>query len=125
MKIVNIIVRVLLGAMYVFGAVSFFLHLGPKEMPKMTAEQTTFMAGLNVSYLFTLIKATELIAGLLLLVNRTAALGAIVAFPVTLNIFLYHAALAPEQMIIATLMLIFNLYLFYAYRSKYLPIVSK
>lgn len=125
MKIVNIIVRVLLGAMYVFGAVSFFLHLGPKEMPKMTAEQTTFMAGLNVSYLFTLIKATELIAGLLLLINRKAALGAIVAFPVTLNIFLYHAALAPEQMIIATLMLIFNLYLFYAYRSKYLPIVSK
>ncbi|WP_316800754.1 DoxX family protein [Pedobacter frigidisoli] len=125
MKIVTTVARVLLGALFLWGGIAFFFHLGPKEMPKMSADQTTFMSGLNVSYLFKFVKVTELLAGLLLLINRTAALGAIVALPITLNIFLYNAILAPEQMVMGIVILLFNLYLLYAYREKYLPMVSK
>ncbi len=125
MKITVIVVRVLLAAMYLFASVSFFLHLMPKA-PEMTAAQTTFMSGVMASvYLMPLIKATELIGGLLLLINRTAPLAALVIFPVTLNIFLYHAFLGPKDLPLVGVMLLFNLFLFYAYRAKYLPIVSK
>ncbi|SDH25719.1 DoxX protein [Pedobacter terrae] len=125
MKIAVIVVRVLLAAMYLFASVSFFLHLMPKA-PEMTAAQTTFMSGVMASvYLMPLIKATELVGGILLLINRTAPLAALIIFPVTLNIFLYHAFLGPKDLPLVGAMLIFNLFLFYAYRAKYLPIVSK
>ncbi|QXU42904.1 DoxX family membrane protein [Pedobacter sp. D749] len=125
MKIAVIIVRVLLAAMYLFASVSYFLNLMPKA-PEMTAAQTSFMTGVMASvYLMPLIKVTELIGGILLLINRTAPLAALVIFPVTLNIFLYHAFLGPKDLPMVGVMLIFNLFLFYAYRAKYLPIVSK
>ncbi|ARS39015.1 DoxX family membrane protein [Pedobacter psychrodurus] len=125
MKIAVIIVRVLLAAMYLFASVSYFLNIMPKA-PEMTAAQTSFMTGLMASvYLFPLIKITELVGGILLLIGRTAPLAALVIFPVTLNIFLYHAFLGPKDLPMVAVMLLFNLFLFYAYRAKYLPIVSK
>lgn len=126
MKIAVIVVRVLLAAMYLFASVSFFFNMMPKEVPSMSAAQTTFMSGVMASvYLMPLIKATELIGGILLLINRTAPLAALIIFPVTLNIFLYHAFLGPKDLPLVGAMLLFNLFLFYAYRAKYLPIVSK
>ncbi|WP_316828861.1 DoxX family membrane protein [Pedobacter miscanthi] len=126
MKIAVIVVRVLLAAMYLFASVSYFLNLMPKA-PEMTAAQTSFMTGAMAAvYLFPLIKITELIGGVLLLINRTAPLAAIIIFPVTLNIFLYTTFLAqPKDLPMIAVMLLFNLFLFYAYRTKYLPIVSK
>jgi len=125
MKIAVIIVRVLLAAMYLFASVSYFLNIMPKA-PEMTAAQTSFMTGLMASvYLFPLIKITELVGGILLLIGRTAPLGALIIFPVTLNIFLYHAFLGPKDLPMVAVMLLFNLFLLYAYRAKYLPIVSK
>lgn len=125
MKIAVIVVRVLLAAMYLFASVSYFLNLMPKA-PAMSAAQTTFMGGVMASvYLFPLIKGTELVAGVLLLINRTAPLAAIIIFPVTLNIFLYNAFLSPKELPMMAVLLLFNLFLFYAYRAKYLPIVSK
>ncbi|MFD2288093.1 DoxX family membrane protein [Pedobacter petrophilus] len=126
MKIAIIIIRVLLGGMYLFASIPYFLKIMPTEMPPMTADQTTFMAGLTASvYLMPLIKATELVSGILLLIGRTAPLGALIIFPVTLNIFLYHAFLGPKQLPMVAVMLIFNVLLFFAYRQKYLPLVSK
>ena len=125
MKIAIIIVRVLLGLMYLFASVVYFINYTP-EAPKLSADQTTFMAGVMASfYLMPLIKVTELVSAILLLIGRTAPLGAIVIFPVTLNIFLYHAFLGPQQLPMVAVMLIFNLFLLFAYHKKYLPIISK
>jgi len=126
MKIAIIIIRVLLGGMYLFASIPYFLKIMPAEMPAMTVDQTTFMAGITASvYLMPLIKATELVSGILLLIGRTAPLGALIVFPVTLNIFLYHAFLGPKELPMVAVMLIFNVLLFFAYRQKYLPLVSK
>ncbi|MFD2581386.1 DoxX family protein [Pedobacter vanadiisoli] len=126
MKITVIVIRVLLAAMYLFASISYFLNFMPKA-PEMTPAQTSFMTGLMASvYLFPLIKITELIGGVLLLINRTAPLASIIILPVTLNIFLYTAFLAqPKDLPMSAVMLLFNLFLLYAYRAKYLPIVSK
>lgn len=125
MRITALVARLLLAAMYVFASVPYFLKIMPAEMPAMTAGQTTFMTGITASvYLLPLIKGTELVCGILMLIGRTAPLGALLIFPVTLNIFLYHAFLGPQQLPMVAAMLILNIFLFYAYRQKYLPIVS-
>jgi putative oxidoreductase len=125
MKIAVIIIRVLLGAMYLFASISYFANYMP-EQPKMTPDQLSFMSGVMASvYLFPLIKITELLCGIMLLIGRTAPLAAIIIFPVTLNIFLYHAFLGPKELPMVGVMLIFNLFLLFTYRQKYLPIVSK
>jgi len=124
MKITTIIIRVLLAAMYLFASVSYFIHYMPKT-PVMTDAQKTFMAGVMASvYLMPLIKVTELVSGILLLIGRTAPLAAVIIFPVTLNIFFYHLYLAPKDLPMVGVMLLFNLFLFYSYRKKYMPIVS-
>lgn len=126
MKIAIIIIRVLLGGMFIFASVPVLFNIPMGKMPQMTADQTTFMTGIKVAkYLFPLIKVTELVAGLMLLIGRTAPLATIIIFPITLNIFLYHAFLGPKELPIVGAMLLLNLFLFYAYRQKYLPIVSK
>ncbi|RZK18287.1 MAG: DoxX family membrane protein [Pedobacter sp.] len=126
MKIAIIVIRVLLGGMYIFASVPVLFNIQMGEMPEMTADQSTFMSGIMVTkYLFPLIKGTEFVAGLMLLIGRTAPLAAIIIFPVSLNIFLYHVFLGPKELPMVAVMLIFNLFLFYAYRQKYLPIISK
>lgn len=125
MKIAVIIIRVLLGAMYLFASISYFAKYMP-EAPKLSPDQITFMSGVMASvYLMPLIKVTELLCGIMLLIGRTAPLAAIIIFPVTLNIFLYHAFLGPKELPMVAVMLIFNLFLLFTYRQKYLPIVSK
>ena len=124
MKIAVIIARILLGGMFLFASIPYFFNIQMGEMPKMSADQTTFMTGVMASkYLMSLIKGTELVSGILLLIGRTAPLATILIFPVTLNIFLYHAFLGPEQLPMVGAMLLINLFLFYAYRHRYLPIV--
>lgn len=119
MKIAVIIVRVLLGALFVFGAVVYFLHL-PMKQPEMSADQKTFMAGVMASvYLFPLIKITELVCGLALIIGRFVPLAVVVIFPVTLNILLYHAFLGPAELPMAVVLLLANLFLAYAYRKNY------
>lgn len=126
MKIAIIVIRILLGGMYLFASIPFFLKIMPAEIPAMTAAQTTFMTGITASvYLMPLVKATELVAGILLLIGRTAPLGALIIFPITLNIFLYHAFLGPKNLPMVAVMLIFNIVLFFAYKQKYSPLVSK
>ena len=126
MKIAVIVIRVLLGAMFLFASISYFMKYMPDEKPVMSADQTTFMAGVMATvYLMPLIKITELVSGILLLIGRTAPLAALIIFPVTLNIFLYHLYLGPKELPLVGAMLLFNLFLFYAYRQKYLPILSK
>ena len=125
MKIAVIVIRVLLAAMYLFASVSYFLKLMP-EQPQMTPDQTTFMSGVMASvYLMPLVKVTELVGGILLLIGRTAPLATLIILPVTLNVFLYHAFLGPKELPMVAVMLIFNLLLIFAYRQRYLPMVSK
>ena len=63
MKIFMIIVRSLMGALFVFGAVMFFfVHNTP---PPLTGNLKTFMEGLTASgYLMQFIKVTVLVCGI-------------------------------------------------------------
>jgi putative oxidoreductase len=121
MKIAVTIVRVLMGLMFLFASVAFFLKLIPQ--PEMSGPIKLFNEGLAASgYFMPFLKVVELIAGLMLVIGLFVPLTAIVIFPITIHIFLVHAFMAPEGLPIAVFMLLGNLFIAWYYRKSYAPL---
>src|ERR1044072_3377444 len=96
MKIVMIIVRTLMGLLFIFGSVVYFLNLipPPADLPP---KLITFMTGVEATgYLMTLIKLTELVCGLDFVSGLFVPLATVVIAPVIINIFFVHLFLAPS-----------------------------
>jgi putative oxidoreductase len=87
--------RVLLGLIFtVFGLVGL-LHLMP-DPPMPEGIAGTYLQALSGTYLFTLVKLTEVVGGALLLSNRFVAFGSVLLAPVVVNIFAAHALVMHE-----------------------------
>jgi putative oxidoreductase len=100
MKIVSVIARVLLGLVFlVFGLNGFlnFIPMGP--MPTGLAGQ--FTGALMESHFMTVVFATELAGGVLLLLNRYVPLALTLLAPVIVNIVLFHIFMAPSGLPLA------------------------
>jgi uncharacterized membrane protein YphA (DoxX/SURF4 family) len=106
----------------VFCRIALALGFIPSGFVKVVGERFTglppnhplghYFDALNVTgYYYTFIGLGQLIAALLLLIPRTALLGAIFYFPIILNICVLDHALRFEGTRIATLMLLANLFL--------------
>jgi uncharacterized membrane protein YphA (DoxX/SURF4 family) len=89
MKIITIIIRTVLGLLYFYTSVSYFLYLSPE--PASTGEFKAFQVGLMAStYLFPLAKSVEFLCGLSFVTGKFTTLSNLVIFPVTLNILLIN-----------------------------------
>jgi putative oxidoreductase len=120
MKIAMIIVRTLMGLMFLFASVVVLFKIDMGKMPEMSEANKTFMAGVMASgYLLTFIKVTELVCSILFLTGRFVTLATVVIFPITINILLTHIFVAPEGIPTAALLLVGNLFLAYYYRKNY------
>ena len=118
MKIAVIIVRVLLGALFLFASVAFFLQLFPQ--PEMQGNMKLFNEGIAASgYIMQLVKAIELVVGLAFLSGFFVPLATAVIFPISVNILLVHAFLDPKGLPVAIFVIAANLFLAYYYRDKY------
>jgi putative oxidoreductase len=118
MKIVVLIARLLLGLIFVvFGLNGFlnFLDMGP--LPSGLAGQ--FIGALALSHYFWVVAALQVIGGALLLVNRYVPLGLVLLGPVIVNIILYHVFLNPAGMLMAVVVAILWLIVFYAHRQYF------
>jgi len=121
MKIAMIIVRTLMGLLFLFGAVVYFLNIFPA--PPLTGNLKIFMDGFVASgYLMTLVKATELVCGLAFVSGRFVPLATVVIAPVIINIFLTHLFLAPEGIGPAIFLVLANSFVAYYYRKSYAPL---
>ena len=123
MKIAVTIVRILMGIMFLFASIVVLFKLAPQ--PELKGSVKLFMQGMEASvYLLPFIKITELLCGLAFLIGRFVPLATVVIFPITLNILLYHAFLAPEGLPVAIAILLANLFLAYAYRKNYASMLA-
>jgi putative oxidoreductase len=121
MKIAVIVVRSLMGLLFLMSSVGFFLNLFPQ--PVLEGDMLTFNKGVEASgYLMALIKGTELVAGLCLLTGRFVRLAAVIIFPVIVNIFMVTLMLAPAGIAIAAFLLLGDLFLAFYYRKDYAPL---
>ncbi len=118
MKISVIIVRVLVGLLYLFASIAYFFNL--VTPPEMTGDAKAFAEGINAArYLMPLVKTIELVCAAAFLSGRYVALAAVLIAPITVNIFLYHAFVDRQGLPIGAFLLLGNLFLGYAYRDRY------
>jgi putative oxidoreductase len=103
MKIASLIGRILLGLLLlVFGLNGFLNFMPTPPMPTDLAGQ--FAGALVQSHYMSVIFALDLIAGILLLLNRYVPLALTLIAPVIVNIVFFHAFMAPRGLPIAFFM---------------------
>ena len=118
MKIATLIVRSLLGILFLFTSVSYFLHLNPE--PASTGDFKAFQVGLVAStYLIPLAKTIELLCGLSFVTGKFTTLANIIVFPVIINILLINYFLTPENLSIAIGIFLANIFLIYSHWENY------
>ena len=118
MKYAIIIVRVLLGLMFVVFGSNAFLHFIP--MPPMQGDAGAFIGALANSGYIHVIGALQVVGGLCLLIgSRFVAPGLILLGPVIVNIVLYHIFLDRSGLPMAICISIFAFFLLWIYRHKF------
>ena len=99
MRTASVIARYLAGVIFLFFGLNGFLDFIPFPPPGGIAAQ--FMGALYVSHYLWVIFAFQLVAGLLLLVNRYVPLAVAMLAPVLVNILVFHALMAPSGLPLA------------------------
>jgi uncharacterized membrane protein YphA (DoxX/SURF4 family) len=117
--------RLLMGVVFfVFGLNGFFNFIPPPPAPMSEGAMSLGAALMNSGYLFQLIKGTEVLAGTLLLANRFVPLALTLLAPVIVNIFAFHAFLAPDGMVLAGLIVALEIYLAWSWRQAFRPMLG-
>jgi uncharacterized membrane protein YphA (DoxX/SURF4 family) len=121
--------KVTLAARYISGLIFFvfglngFLNFIPQ--PPLPEKALSFiMALVNTGYLMFLVKAIEVLVGLALLSGFYVRLATVVIAPITINIFLFHAFLAPEGLAAPVVLLIANVLIAYSQKDVFAPILK-
>ena len=118
MKIAIIIIRTLIGLLFLFTSIGFFLKLFPE--PETTGNFKAFQVGLVAStYLIPLAKSIELLCGLSFVTGKYVTLANLLILPVTVNILFINFFLTPEGIPIALFVFFGNLFLIYSHWSNY------
>ena len=99
MRTASLIARYLAGVIFLVMGLNGFLNFIPFPPPGGIAAQ--FMGALYVSHYLWVIFAFQLVAGLLLLVNRYVPLAVAMLAPVLVNILVFHALMAPSGLPLA------------------------
>lgn len=127
LKIIRIVFTLLLGGMMILGGIHKFEAPSPaptqmvetikegKEVAPSTEvlKIQNYIFGMQqTNYFWQFLGFVELLAGVLLISQVFALIGAIIALPVTINIFLFHLFLEPNEtgeLVQMTLLLLINL----------------
>ena len=118
MKYVIVIVRVLLGLMFVVFGSNAFLKFMP--MPELHGQAGAFMTALMTSGYIYVIAVLQVLGGLCLLLGaRFVPLGLTLLGPVIVNIVLYHLFLEPSGLPMALVTAALSLFLLWIYRFKF------
>ncbi len=123
MRIAVIIVRTLMGLLFLFASITFLFKL--ITPPPLTGAMKLFNDGLEAArYLMPTVKVIELICGLAFVTGRFVPLATILIAPIIVNIFFVHVILAPEGIPVAVFLVLANSFLAYYHREAYKPLLK-
>src|SRR5260370_17476315 len=103
-RLLTIGARIMMGLIFFVFGLNGFLHFipQPKEMPEVAGE--FFGALMKTGYFLPLMFGTQLLVGVLLLLNRFVPLALALIAPVVVNIFLFHLFFLPPRHLLAFLL---------------------
>jgi len=121
MRIAVIIVRSLMGLLFLFASITFLFKLITPPPP--TGAMKTFSDGLEASvYLLPTAKVIELVCGLAFLSGRFVPLATVLIAPIIVNILGVHLFLGREGLPVALFLVLANAFLAYYHRDSYKPL---
>jgi uncharacterized membrane protein YphA (DoxX/SURF4 family) len=117
MKVATIIVRILLGLMFVVFGSNGFLHFIPT--PPMEGHSAAFIGALAATGYMQAIAAFQVAGGALLLLGRYVPLGLTLLGPVIVNIVFFHLFIDRNGLPVAGVVAALALFLLARYRSAF------
>lgn len=118
------VISLLFGLMFINGGLDKFFHYMPVPTdisPKLITAWKAFEA---IGWLMPLVAVVEIIGGILFIIPKTRALGAIVIFPIMVGILLTNSITEPKGLLITLVFLAINLWVIIENRRKYTPMIS-
>ncbi len=118
------VTTVLFALMFINGGLNKFFNYIPVP-PDMPAELVKVNTALmQIGWLMPLIAVVELIGGVLLLIPKFRALGAIIIFPIMIGILLIHATVAVSGLPLAIILAGILVWILWENRTKYLKLIE-
>ncbi|MFO7997650.1 MAG: hypothetical protein R6U86_01570 [Bacteroidales bacterium] len=111
------IARILLGLiLIVFGLNAFYDFMGLPQMPEEARRVYDYMG-----YMIMYAVMFQMLAGLLLLLNRFVPLALLVMAPISLNILAFHLFFFPAGILPGLIVAVLNVFLLIQYRDFFKP----
>jgi hypothetical protein len=116
-----IVARTLLGLAFTVFGLNFFLQFLPQ--PPQPLEGGVFLGALLAGKILAIVKVVEISAGLALLGNRFVPLALTLLAPIEIGILAYHGVFDPAGTPVAAVLLALTIYLAWAYRAAFEPML--
>jgi uncharacterized membrane protein YphA (DoxX/SURF4 family) len=125
MKYAVIIVRTLIGLLFLFASIAYFAFPAPPPAEDLSENTKVFLAGLDASkYILPVTKIFELLCGLMFVSGRFVALAVVLIFPIMVNILLINEIHMPNGLPIVIPLFLGLLFLAYTERENYAPLFT-
>ena len=122
MKIAALIVRLLLGLIFLVFGLNGFLHFLP--MPPQPGLAGEYFSVLLRSNYLPFVFFFQLLGGVLLLIGQFVPLALAILGPVIVNIVLFHSLMAPAGLPLALVVVILWFILFFRHWASFAPLFS-
>jgi uncharacterized membrane protein YphA (DoxX/SURF4 family) len=123
-KIVLFVLSLLSGLMFInAGLNKFFNYMpAPKDLPEKVVKAGTAFA--EIGWLMPLVGTFEIIGGLLIILPKTRALGALIIVPILTGIFLSNLNTMPSALPVTFVLIAVILWIIIDNRKKYLHLIN-
>jgi uncharacterized membrane protein YphA (DoxX/SURF4 family) len=117
--------RILTGFMFFVFGLNGFLNFIPQPKTPMPDGASAFAGALmKTGFMMPLIMGTQLIVGVLLLLNRFVPLALTLIAPIIVGIVSFHLFLAPSTIAPGIVVAVLELYLAWSYRGAFRPMLA-
>lgn len=118
------VVCLLFGLMFINAGLNKFFNYMP--VPANMPEKLMKVLGafMTIGWLLPLVGIAEIVGGILFIIPKTRALGAIVILPVMIGILLTNTVTEPSGLPIALILFAINIWIIVRNREKYLPLIN-
>lgn len=118
-------IRLLMGLAFFVSGLNGLHPFLPQPSAPMSEGAMAFAGALmKTGYMMPLIFVTQLITGVFLLANRFVPLALALIAPFLVNSIAFHVFLAPSGLVMAGIFAAFELYLAWAYRKAFAPMLA-
>lgn len=119
------VVSLLFGLMFINAGLNKFFNYMP--MPEDIPESTMKLwnAFMEIGWLMPLIGVGEVLGGVLFIIPKTRALGAVVIFPVMIGVLLSNIFNDTSGLPMALVLFAINLWIIVENREKYYPMITE